>query len=410
MKIKNIAILSSSLLLASCSLGANVVSKAEFKKILEEEVQPTVVNSVKDRPDAYSLVMGDRNIANKTLIEHEYIANGNMLDSFSVKSELNTNFGVLFSHIERGFITKEIVTSAGVRAYSDVEKVVNSTTYEFNNVVDSDTNENYVTSLKVIEHTMIKTDYLSVELNADTGEIEDASITIDDDIFMWGIKKAVYDTFEEADTGEEEEEDPGDTGDIEVENATLAGKDWLLSDSNNLYQKVEIIINENVDTTVSKDVVVGKIKCGEEEKDLFMFERDGVSYNFEIRETTETKQEEVINKTVYDPNQQDVIQSVILPELNAYLATSAVSEIETNVLSIYKDIYDQMVADVNNDNLKPEILKRPAGLVFRTNDSGVLREVLMSKQDKDKHRNITDVVIREGFDGNDINTYTFSGF
>ena len=403
MKNNKFVVLGAALLLASCSLGANTISKDEFKRILEEEVKPTLVESTKTKTGTYGLVKGVRDINAKTLAGEEYTADSGALADFQNAAKIvDADCELSYVHSTISYSTKEIITSAGVKAFSDVEKVVDTTKVK---LINNKTNQE-IKTVKEVFHTTINTDYLSIELDPLTGRVATAEIAIDNDIYNFNVQKVVYDKFTEKNDSATSEDDP------EIENPviSLAGTEWTLEDTTGTYKKVVATFNEDIDKIASKNATVGKITCENVEHNLYIFEREEGSYNFEIRETIEHEDETVLNTVQYDPSQANFIQTVVVPEINNFYANADVLAIEHEILSTYQGAYDYMKNNVDS-NKKVEILGRVAGMVFRVNDGGILHETLLGKLNEEKNtRKITEVTERDGFDGNNITTYEFEGF
>lgn len=400
MKIKKLALLLSSILLSSCSLGAETVSKDEFKRILNDEIKPTVIESIKTSKDDYTVIEGRRNVSLKTYIETTYSGDTADYDMFFNEKKLDQELLMMYSKTITSYATKEIITSAGVKAFSDVEKVIDIEDYALIN-----TEDHHLKTVKDKYHTLIRTDYLSIELDTLTGRISTAEIIVDDNIFEFGSTKITYDKFTEKDDSEEEEEE-----DIENPVISLAGTEWTLEDTVSGNKKSVVTFVEDLDKIASKNVVVGTIVCGEETHELFIFEKGDGSYNFEVRETTQTEESTILSDVAYDKSVSGFIETVITPEVNNYFALASVTEWDEEVVESYASAFN-FIKDTIDSNKTIEILKRVSGIAYRVNDNGDLKEAIVSKLDEEtKTRRITDVAQRHGFNGNEIYTYEFLGF
>lgn len=408
MKIKKFALLGVAAVLSSCSLGAEVISKDAFKKILEQDVKPTVVNSAFDNPAYYGVSINTRNIAQKTYNQSIYEFEGSAFALFKTIEGRDKGLSVNVSKSIVSSVTKEIINSAGLKTFSDVEKTNVSTSYTLENEVDNAGNHK-MTVEKTETTSTIYTDYLEVELDPITGRIATAELLVDDDIYSFNVDKVTYNTFEkEGDTGGEEEEEGEDEGD---EGAVISLQDttWDLIDSTGAFAKSTINIKTDADSIVSKNISVGTIVCNSVIHDLYMFEKTDTTYYFEIRRETETKDISVVSELAYT-NNADAYTNQVLPKINEFLAIGVASEVSTAIFGSYVGTYNSMKENLDNGKTV-EILSRPAGMVFRVIEGGALSEVLLSKQDEDsKHRQINSVVERQGLDGNIINSIEFTGF
>ena len=182
------------------------------------------------------------------------------------------------------------------------------------------------------------------------------------------------------------------------------------SQSVNGNKKSVVTFVEDLDKIASKNVVVGTIVCGEETHELFIFEKGDGSYNFEVRETTQTEETTVISDVAYDKSTAGYIETVITPEVNNYFANANVTEWDEEIVGSYASAYN-FIKDTIDSDKTIEILKRISGIAYRVNDNGDLKEAIISKLDETtKTRRITDVAQRHGFNGNEIYTYEFLGF
>ena len=402
MKIKSIVTLVAALLLTGCSLGAEAVSKSEFKRILTDEIKPTLVTSAKEQAGSYTLRKNVRKIEQKRLNQTVFIAETSDLNSLKNKDAREGELGVYFAREDITYVTKEIVNNAGVKTFSDVEKSSIENYYSLSCSVED--NQHTVVATKEVVATAIHTDYLFVQLDGITGRISDAEIIVDDDIYDLKTKKVTYDTFEKEGDKEEDEDDTPE--EVVV---SLSETKWTLSDSSKTYKNAVIDIYKGVDDVVSKDTCVGTISYNDVMYELYVFEIDSGSYNFEIRMTDEQIIKSYISPLEVYENNDDAYEKVILPKLNALYAVAEVSEIETSLFNTYHETFDFMVNTIDSNNTI-EILRRPSGIVYRIIQNGLYKEILVSKLSTSNTRKITDVVERQGTNGDEITNLVFEGF
>ena len=142
---------------------------------------------------------------------------------------------------------------------------------------------------------------------------------------------------------------------------------------------------------------------------LYVFEIESGSYNFEIRMVEEqTIKSDISPLEVYE-NNDTAYEKVILPKLNTLYAEAEVSEIETALFNAYHETFDFMVNTIDSNNTI-EILRRPSGIVYRIIQNGLYKEILVSKLSTSNTRKITDVVERQGTNGDEITNLVFEGF
>ena len=246
MKFKRLLIIGAALLLSGCSLGAKTLSTSQLKSILEKEVLPTKVEDVAASGKNLSLKVEERNIEAKVLKETAYSVDARSYEKLTVKPEKDFSIkgsSMVAKKTVVDYVTKEIVNSAGVRTYTDVEKKVVEVTYKL------DAKETTLDFLTIEDTSTIKTDYLSVETDVLTGKVSRADIVVDDNLFELeeGTKDVVYDTIESENGGEE---DGDDTPEEYLE--SLKSKKWSLTDSNKVFKKAKLEFEDNLDTVASK--------------------------------------------------------------------------------------------------------------------------------------------------------------
>lgn len=411
MKNKKIVLLGASiLLLTGCALGAKKLSLAEFKDIYDREIKVTAITDIKEAKAPISLKKEQRNIEPKTLVEESYSIDVSKLEEFKVKDTLVNGLNLNYKQAATNYVTKEIVTSSGLKAFSDVEKNSLSTSYKLVNTVNDNAGE--LKFQKIVETVLIKTDYLSAELDGSTGRIAAAKIIIDDDIYGFGAETVVFDTFAmKVEQDEESTEEATDDADSIV--TSLAGTTWILSDSTKTYKDATVAFESNLDTTVSKTTKIGTLTYQSVAHDLFIFEKGDGSYNFEIRitETTDTPEADQVTKTVaYDAASQDDITAKVVPALDEFLEQADVAAGSQVVLNKYNEGLTYVETRLDG-SYQTEILYRDTGIVFRCIEGDLYKEVKFAKlSDKTNTRGIARIVERQGLKGNDIATYTFQGF
>lgn len=391
MKIRKFAILGAALLLTSCSVGAEVITKAKFKTILDNQVKPTLVANAKEAKKSLSATVSNRDVQAKTYVENAYSLDTSKIDENTLTA----------SHSVVNYVTKEIVNSAGLKTFSDVVKISNTTTYKV-----SKSNAQYVFT-KEIDISHVKTDYLSIGLDVLNGRIAEAEIIIDDNIYTFSDTRVTYNTFVEKDDEAASEDDTPKVF------TSLKSTEWTISNTENASTKIIVQFLDNIDTTVSKQNPVGKIflnnKDAKEENflNLYIFEKEDGAFTFEIRDINEDT-----NSSNLDTSDEAGVNALI----EEFFAHADIMECEDIIINAYKSAFDLM--DTTLENGKNEILSRQSGMVYRLIDGNTLKEIDITKIFTVKNaagedievRKISNVIERQGFNGNDIVATSFSGF
>ena len=399
MNLRKYMLLFGTFLLSGCSLGAQPMNKNTFKTLLEKEVKPTLKTSLRNVAVSLAYNSGDRHINAKTLVEDKYEYNTSKLADFKDLKALESGVSLSAKHTTTNYVTKEIINSAGLKVYSDVEKVINIDEF----VVSNDARNKKVTFSRVEEEETIKSDYISIELDPLTSRIIKAEILLDDDIHGIGGEKAVYNTFKEKSDSEEE-------GEVEpVSEITLDNTEWTLSDSTKKAPTAVLTIVAGVDKIVSKTVSVGTIAFDKDHVyPLYMFEKEEASYNLEIRHTDKVENDTNIEEATY-ANKAD-LDAQVKTLINNFFNHAKVKEMEGVLLDKYQEAYDYIKNTIDVKE-KIEILERQTGIVYRIVDGSMYHETLLNKNNETTNmRSILDIVEREGTNGDHIVYTNFTGY
>ncbi len=411
-KICKFAVLAAGLLLAGCSLGAKQVSLDAFKDMFNKEIKVTAISDVKASLASVSVKEEERDVNAKTLVENSYNINASGYQEMTTLDLLQKGDSSISSeHTVTNYVTKEIVNSAGIKTYTDVEKTQVKVKKTLAIEKDSDNYQiKHLTSSVLNETITMKTDYLTVSLDVSTGGVANAEIIVDDDLFTLGKDVVVvFDEFEEKESGEEEEGGDDTAKEVVI---SLAGRTWTLKDSTGTYKDAVIAIDEQIDSISSSQTKVGTITYNKIEHDLFVFEKadDGSSYNFEIREIQEDGKDPVKTEIAQVQLDQAAIDSTIKPKIDEFLADAEVSANVNEVLGKYNDVLTYIEGTLDG-NYKREILQRETGMVYRVMEESKYREALIGAlKEETSTRPITRYVERQGLSGNNITTYSFIGF
>ena len=333
MKIKKFTILGAAILLSGCSLGAKSLSLNEFKEMYNREIKVTSVSGFQQARKYLSTMIEERDIEMKKLVETTYDGNTAADEFFASAEGLGNSYGFALTASKKvaNFITKEIVNTAGIKTYTDIEKDFTVTSYELVNVKDASTNETRLEFRTIESITTFHTDYLSIALDDQTGRIAKAEIVVDSDIYSFKTEVVDYDTFVKKGDEEEEEEDEG----LDVVDISLKDTEWTLSDSTKTYEKVRCVFSKDVDTITSSDTAVGQIYLGNataeaDALNLYIIERDAGSYSFEIRKTdyVSTPEADQVTKSVsYDKSVASDVSGKVKDAVDEYFASAGVLEI-----------------------------------------------------------------------------------